>query len=87
MNDKELSRQLNEFVSQYAGLVQNVAKTEYNIQMEHRECWDIIISLVGKMFPDNQIESESMDKLKDDIVMETANDIRDILLSRSSTIH
>lgn len=87
MNDKELSRELNEFVSQYAGLVQNVAKTEYNIEMEHRECWDIIISLVGKMFPDNQIESESMEKLKEDIVMETANDIRDIMLSRASTIH
>lgn len=87
MNDKELSKELNEFVSQYAGLVQNVAKTEYNIELEHRECWDIIISLVAKMFPNNQVESESMDTLKEDIVIKTANDIRDILLSRSSTIH
>ena len=87
MNDKELSKELNVFVSQYAGLVQNIAKTEYNVEIEHRECWDIIISLVGKMFPNNQIESESMEKLKEYIVVETASDIRDILLSKSSTIH
>ena len=87
MNDTELSRELNEFVCQYAALVQNVAKTEYNLEMEHRECWEIIISLVGKMFPENQIESESMEQLKEDIITETVNDIRDIILSRSSTIH
>lgn len=87
MNDTELSRELNEFVCQYAALVQNVAKTEYNLEMEHRECWEIIISLVGKMFPENQIESESMEQLKEDIITETVNDVRDIILSRSATIH
>lgn len=87
MKDKELSRQLDEFVSQYAGLVQDVAKTKYNIEMEHRECWDIIVSLVEKMFPNNEIKSESMEALKEDIVTQTASDIRDIILSKTSTVH
>jgi hypothetical protein len=86
---KFLSDEMNNFTSMYAGFIQEGMQKEWDIEISHRECWEIITSLISQMFPNEVIEIKTMEKLKEKILKETVDDVRDIILSKYSnhTVH
>lgn len=84
------SDEMNNFASMYAGLVQKNMKSQWDIDISHRECWEIITSLISQLFPNEVIEIETMEQLKDKIVTETIEEVREIIIAKYSklnTIH
>lgn len=76
--------QMSVFFAMYAETVQRAMKSEWDIDIEHRECWDVVHSVVMQKFGDQEFDLRKFRLLQAQMVDETIWDIRDILISKYS---
>ena len=81
------TKQLNMFASEYAAVVQDTMKDMYDIDISHRECWEIVTSHISTMFPNELIECETINELCQHIIDETGHVIHHMIVAKYSTIH
>lgn len=93
-NQQEAQRffkeQMSEFFAFYAKHIQDNMKSEWDIDIEHRQCWDIVYKIVMSKFGDSELDVRKFRLLQAQIIDETVHDIRDTIIAKYSklnTIH